>query len=710
MSDTAPTQKQQLRDISRRLMRLDSGKQHAFLSQLAAKGVNLAMLPIMRQERKRAPLSFAQARLWFLWRMDPSSAAYNISATVRVRGQLQPRALQQAFDMLVARHSALRTVFRQEGEQAEQIVHDPQPAVLRHVILAGDDREGQARELARQEASLPFDLEAGPLMRAALLTLDESNHFLVVSLHHIVADGWSMGVLVDEFWKLYAASACGEEPALPEPEIDYADYAEWQRLWMSAVDGERQVGYWTRRLADPAVLQLPIDRPRPAVPDLAGSALRIPLDRALADGLRALARRHRTTLFAVLLASFKLLLYRYTGQSDINIGVPVANRHRDEARGVIGLFVNTQVLRTQIDGRTAIADVIAVVHAATVEAQENQDLPFERLLEILQPTRSLSQNPLFQVLYNHQRRRASASPPDRTGLQIETIDTEVDTVKFDLALDTEEGMSGEIRAIFTYATALFEAATIERLAAHWTTILKAMVADDAQGIADVALLSEQELGQLRQWNRAADETASSSFTPVHRTVARLAAETPDAPALVFGDDEISYAELNRRANRLAHHLIRLGVGRDDLVGVSARRSPHLVAALLAILKAGAAYLPLDPEHPARRQVGTLRNAGARVVLVDGGWFGVDTAAGWRRGRSARCDRSRQGERKRSRDRGGANQPCLCDLHLWLHRHPQGRRGRTWSVRHALRGDGRALRHGSALARAALPVLHLRRRP
>ncbi|MCJ9707016.1 condensation domain-containing protein, partial [Bradyrhizobium sp. SHOUNA76] len=249
-------------------MRLDAGKRHAFLSQLAAKGVNLAMLPIVRQERKRAPLSFAQSRLWFLWRMDPGSAAYNISAALRVRGKLQPRALQQAFDALVVRHSVLRTVFRQEGEQAEQFVRDPQPVALRHVTLDGDDREGQARLLARQEASLPFDLEAGPLMRAALLTLNEDDHFLVVSLHHIVTDGWSMGVLVDEFWTLYAAFACGETPALPEPEIGYADYAEWQRLWMSAVDGVRQVDYWTRRLADPAVLQLPIDRARPAVPNL----------------------------------------------------------------------------------------------------------------------------------------------------------------------------------------------------------------------------------------------------------------------------------------------------------------------------------------------------------------------------------------------------------------------------------------------------------
>ncbi|WP_245322599.1 non-ribosomal peptide synthetase, partial [Bradyrhizobium valentinum] len=616
MSDTATTQKQQLRDISRRLMRLDSNKQHAFLTQLAAKGVNLAMLPIARQERTRAPLSFAQSRLWFLWRMDPGSAAYNISATVRVRGTLRLQALQQAFDALVVRHSALRTVFRQEGKEAEQIVLDPQPVKLRYVALDGDDREQRARLLARQEASLPFDLEAGPLMRATLLMLEDEDHFLVVSLHHIVVDGWSMGVLVDEFWRLYAAFASGEEPALPEPDIEYADYACWQRLWMSAVDGERQVKYWTTRLEAPAVLQLPIDRARPAVPDLAGSALRLALDPTLADDLRALARRHQTTLFVVLLASFKLLLYRYTGQSDICVGVPVANRHRDETRGVIGLFVNTQVLRTEIDGRASIADFIAAVHSATIEAQENQDLPFERLLEILQPKRSLSQNPLFQVLYNHQR-RVSGNPPDRTGLQIEKIETEVDTVKFDLALDSEEKPSGDIRAIFTYATALFEAATIERLASHWVTVLNTMVEDGAQSIAGMTLLSEQELATVRQWS-GVEAGAAAPFTPVHRTVARLAVETPDAPALIFGEDVISYAELDRRANRLAHRLIRLGVGRSDLVGISARRSPSLVVGLLAILKTGAAYLPLDPEHPAKRQVGTMHDAGVRFVLVDEG--------------------------------------------------------------------------------------------
>ncbi|MBR1251127.1 non-ribosomal peptide synthase/polyketide synthase [Bradyrhizobium sp. AUGA SZCCT0169] len=614
MSDPATTQKQQLADISRRLMRLDANKQRAFLTQLAAKGVNLAMLPIARQQRTRAPLSFAQSRLWFLWRMDPDSTAYNISATVRVRGQLDVHAMQQAFDRLVARHGALRTVFRQEGREAEQILLDPQPVEIRHAKLDGHDREQQARLLAREEAARPFDLEAGPLMRVVVLTLEEDDRFVVVSLHHIVADGWSMAVLVDEFWQLYAAVARGGAPALPELDVEYIDYAEWQRFWMSAVDGDRQIDYWTTRLKHPAVLQLPIDRARPAEPDLAGAAIRMELDPALADALRALARTQKTTLFAVLLASFKLLLYRYTGQTDISVGVPVANRHRDETRGMIGLFVNTQVLRTQLDGRATIADFIATVHTATIEAQENQDLPFERLLEVLQPKRSLSQNPLFQVLYNHQRRRASDNLLGLTGLQIEKTEPHVDTVKFDLALDSEEGPSGEIRAIFTYATALFEAATIERLAAHWTTLLETMAQDSSQSIADIALLSEQELTQVRNWNEAGAGSATP-FMPVHQTVAGFAAQTPDAPALVFGDDVISYEELNRRANRLAHRLIRLGVVSSDLVGLSSQRSPSLVVALLAVLKTGAAYLPLDPDHPVKRQLATMRDAGVRFVLT-----------------------------------------------------------------------------------------------
>ncbi|MGY3617879.1 non-ribosomal peptide synthase/polyketide synthase [Bradyrhizobium sp. USDA 10063] len=616
MSDLAVTQKDQLRDISRRLMRLDATKQHAFLTQLGARGVNLSMLPIARQERKRAPLSFAQIRLWFLWRMDPGSAAYNMPVTVRVRGKLDVNAMQQAFDALVVRHGALRTVFRQEGGEAEQILLEADAVKLRRIIVDGSDREQQARRLAREEAAAPFDLEIGPLLRVALLGLGEEDHIVVVTMHHIVADGWSMAVLVDEFWQLYGAAVRGEAAILPEPEIEYTDYAAWQRLWMSAVDGERQVQYWTRRLKEPVALQLPVDRARPALPDHAGAAVRIEFDPMLADALRALARQRRTTLFTVLLAGFKLLLYRYTGQSDVSVGVPVANRHRDETRGMIGPFVNTQVLRTSLDSRETIADFIASVHAATIEAQENQDLPFERLLDILQPQRSLSQNPLFQVLYNHQRRRGSINPPDRTGLRIEKIDPEVDTVKFDLALDSEETSSGEISAVFSYATALFERATIERLSAHWLTILKAMAVDPMQPIAGITLLSPQERAELCRWNNNASARTPVSFTPVHQTVARIAEQAPNAPALVFAETVISYAELNRNANRLAHRLIRLGIGPDEVVGIAARRSPSLVAALLGILKAGAAYLPLDPDHPAARLAGTMHDAGLHFVLAD----------------------------------------------------------------------------------------------
>ncbi|MCA1453646.1 non-ribosomal peptide synthase/polyketide synthase [Bradyrhizobium sp. BRP22] len=615
MSDLAETQKDQLRDISRRLMRLNTSKQHAFLTQLGARGVNLSMLPIARQEQKRAPLSFAQTRLWFLWRMDPGSAAYHMPVTVRVRGRLDVNAMQQAFDALVVRHGALRTVFRQDGGEAEQVLLEAEPVKLRRIRVDGSDREQQARRLTREEAAAPFDLEAGPLLRVALLALGEEDHVVVVTMHHIVADGWSMGVLVHEFWQLYGAAVRGEAAALPELEIQYSDYAAWQRLWMSAVDGERQVQYWTHRLKEPVALQLPVDRARPALPDYAGAAVRIELDPSLAEALRMLARQRRTTLFAVLLASFKLLLYRYTGQSDISVGVPVANRHRDETRGMIGLFVNTQVLRILLDSRATIADFVASVHGATIEAQENQDLPFERLLEILQPQRTLSQNPLFQVLYNHQRRRVSINPPDRTGLQIEKIEPEVDTVKFDLALDSEETASGEISAVFSYATALFEPATIERLSAHWLTILKAMAADPMQPIAGIALLSMQEQAELRRWNSGAVPTPVS-FTPVHQTVARIAEQAPHAPALVFGEEVISYAELNRRANRLAHRLIRLGVGPDEVVGIAARRSPSLVAALLGVLKAGAAYVPLDPDHPVARLAGTMHDAGLRLVLAD----------------------------------------------------------------------------------------------
>src|SRR5262245_38162167 len=615
MSELAATQSAQLDEISRRLMRLDHAKQRSFLKQLAAKGVNLAMLPIARQGRRSAPLSFAQARLWFLWRMDPTSTAYNMPAAVRLRGKLDTSALQKAFDELVKRHESLRTVFRQEGAEAEQIILDPFPIDVRRMVLNGPDRDEQTRRLAREEAALPFDLETGPLLRIALLALDEEDHVLIVTLHHIIADGGSMGVLVEEFWSLYDTFARGEASALPELDIQYADYTAWQRLWMDAVEGERQLAYWRERLGgEDVTLELPLDRTRPALPDHAGAAVRTVLDESLVDALRLLARRHKTTLFVVLLAGFKLLLSRYTGQSDIRVGVPVANRQRDETRGLIGLFVNTQVLRTLPDSRDTIAEFVAHVRDVAAQAQDNQDLPFEQLIEVLQPERSLSQNPLFQVLYNHQR-RTSAEPPPRLGLRLEKLAADITTAKFDLALDSEEDPSGKVFATFSYATALFEAETIRRLAAHWTPSLRAMAADDSCATGKIALLSADERDEIDGWSRPAGVDASPA-EPVHRTVARHARDMPDAPALIFGDQALSYGELDRCANRLANRLIRLGVAPGDLVGIVAGRSPHLVVGFLAVLKVGAAYVPLDPNHPPARLAHALSDSGLRVLLTD----------------------------------------------------------------------------------------------
>ncbi|WP_035642219.1 non-ribosomal peptide synthetase, partial [Bradyrhizobium sp. ORS 375] len=613
MNDQSGLQHQQLSEIARRLASLDPAKQRAFLTQLAAKGIDLSILPIARQQLQRSPLSFAQARLWFLWRMDPGGAAYNMPLAIRLRGRLDVDALQRALDHLVIRHAALRTVFRQEGGEPEQIIGAPQPVELRRIIFGGADREQQVARVRREQAALPFDLENGPLLRAALLALGEQDHILAVTLHHIVADGWSLQVLIDEFWQLYRCEARGEVRPLPAPEIDYADFAVWQRLWAGAAEGERQLGYWTGRLRDTAMLQLPLDRARTAEADQSGDAVRGALGIPLADRLRAVAQRLQTTIFVVLLAAYKLLLHRYSGQSDLCVGVPMANRDRPETRRLIGLLVDTQVLRTQIDTRRTIAEFIVAVHNATREAQENHDVPLERVLDALQPQRSLSQSPLFQVLYNHQR-RGDHSPIDvGTELQIEPIAPEIETVKFDLALDSEELPSGDISALFSFATALFDRSTIERLAIHWRAILELMADDPSRAIATIDFRSEVERETVSRWNEST--AAVTPFLPVHRMFEKHGKDRPDAPALIFGTETISYGALNQRANAMARHLIARGVRPGEIVGISMRRSSDLVAAFIAVLKAGAAYLPLDPDHPPARQSATVRDAGARVVLA-----------------------------------------------------------------------------------------------
>ena len=613
MNDQSGLQQQQLSEIARRLASLDPAKQRTFLTQLAAKGIDLSILPIARQQLQRAPLSFVQTRLWFLWRMDPGSAAYNMPLSIRLRGRLDVDALQRALDELVIRHAALRTVFRQDAGEPEQIICPPRPVELRRIIFGGDDREQQAARVRREQATLPFDLEAGPLLRAALLALGEQDHILTVTLHHIVADGWSLQVLTDEFWQLYGCAARGEVRSVPALEIDYADFAAWQRLWVNAVEGDRQLGYWTGRLRDATMLQLPFDRARAAEADQSGDAVRLALGAPLAGRVRALAQRHQTTIFVVLLAAFKVLLYRYSGQSDICVGVPIANRDRPETRQLIGPLVDTQVLRTQIDTRCTIADFVIAVRNATLDARENQDAPFERVLDVLQPQRSLSQSPLFQVIYNHQRRRDHSEAYASAELQIETIAPEIETVKFDLALDTEEMPSGDISALFSFATALFDRSTIERLATHWRAILEIMADEPARPLAAIDFRSALERETVSRWNQSVP--AAKPCLPVHRLFEKNAEDRPGAPALIFGAETVSYGALNNHANAIARHLIAQGVRAGDVVGLSMRRSPELVAAFIAVLKAGAAYLPLDPDHPLARQSAAIRDIGTTVVLV-----------------------------------------------------------------------------------------------
>jgi non-ribosomal peptide synthetase component F len=460
----------QLQRVAERLAGLPEDRQLTFLRQLGEKGVNLGRLPIIRQPCERAPLSTAQSRLWFLWQMEPDSAAYNIPAAVRLRGELDEDALQRSFAALTVRHESLRTLFREvDGEVAQVILPTLEPTLQRHDLqtLAPEQREVQARQLLESAARQPFDLAHGPLLRLVLIRLDAREHILLLTLHHIVSDGWSMGVLIDEFASLYAGFVSGQAAQLPELPIQYSDHARWQRLWMAAGEGDRQLDYWTRQLGGEALLlTLPSDRPRPAVQSYRGAALDFQLPPALCSGLRELARGQGATLFMLLLAAYKVLLLRYSGQRELRVGVPVANRGRVESERLIGFFVNTQVLSSELDEEESFNAFLLRTRQAVLGAQAHQDLPFERLVEALQPERSLSHNPLFQVAYNHlpSQRDALRELPsaDGQGLLLENVELDVGIAKFDLMLSTEESRDGQVRGQFGYATDLFDSATVEQ--------------------------------------------------------------------------------------------------------------------------------------------------------------------------------------------------------------------------------------------------------
>ncbi|HEY2292939.1 MAG TPA: amino acid adenylation domain-containing protein, partial [Thermoanaerobaculia bacterium] len=564
------------------------------------------------------PASFAQERLWLIDRLQPGRAIYNMPLALRIAGEARLAVLRAVLGEIVRRHEVLRTTFREADGQPAQVIAPPGRWELPLVDLSGlpaGVRDGLARRLAQEEATRPFDLERGPLLRAVLLRLAPAEHALLLTMHHIVSDGWSMGVLVREVTQLYAAAAAGAPSPLPELAIQYADFAVWQRGWLQGERLERQLAYWRERLAGaPAALDLPADRPLPAVRTHAGAWLRVPFGADFQRALALLARRHEATPFMVLFAGFQTLLSRLTGAGDLTVGTPIANRNRAEIEPLIGFFVNTLVLRSDLAGDPSFGDLLARVRKSTLEAYAHQDLPFERLVETLNPERHLATSPLFQVLFAVQN--APVGAVDLPGLSLSPVPLKPWRALFDLELSFWE-FGERLEAELTYSTERFDPATVRRLGAHLETLLRGLLADPGRRISTVPLLSGGERHQIVvEWNPAPVPAAAALC--LHRRFEAQADRAPGAVALsVPGEDgeRLTYGELDARANRIARYLQARGVRPGDRVALRLERSAGMVAAILGVLKAGAAYVPIDPAHPEERIAFTLEDSGAALLLT-----------------------------------------------------------------------------------------------
>ncbi|SFH03173.1 amino acid adenylation domain-containing protein [Duganella sp. CF458] len=572
-----------------------------------------------RAEGEPVKASLAQQRLWFIARMDPAAAAaYHISKALRIRGPLQASLLHAAMDRLVARHESLRTRFTEQGGEAYQefAPADCGFALHRHDLshLAGHELESVIDMMAADASAAPFDLEQGALIRGMLLQISAEEHILVITQHHIISDGWSIGVLVEEVRALYEAFQAGQDDPLPALPIQYADYAAWQRTWLQGDVLQRHLAFWRGHLEGaPALLELPTDRPRPARQTYAGGHVELALGQDIAAGLRALAEQHGTTLFMVLLAGWAIMLARLSGQRDIVIGTPVANRQRTETEGLIGFFVNTLALRVRLDDVQTVSELLAAVKTATLDAYEFQQLPFDQVVEELKPVRSMSHGPVFQVMLNLHNTPADTTV-SMSALQFSHVQTPENTAQCDLLLALQDGNDGLVGSL-NYASDLFDRATVEDYAVQLRVLLAAMAANPTQAVAQIPLLSaEQQACLLDSFN--ATGTAFPQGQLMHGLFEAQAAGQPDALALAYGSTAWSYQELNRRANQVAHYLRGLGVQPDDRVALCLERGPLMVAGLLGILKAGAAYVPLDPAYPAQRLAFMLSDSAPAALLTE----------------------------------------------------------------------------------------------
>jgi amino acid adenylation domain-containing protein len=593
-----------------------SAKKKAILDALLSKeGIASAEDRIpRRQESGPAPLSFSQRRLWFFDQFEPASFAYNLLTAVSLGGKLDISALQNAFDAMVLRHEVLRTTFGFRDGQPVQIINEHRVIPLSQIDirrLSEADQQGRIRSVLHEQALQPFDLKNGPLLRIILIKLAAEEHVLTMAMHHIVSDGWSMKVLVQEIVTLYQSYSSGCVLDLPPLPVQYADFAVWQRNWLQGERLTQQLEYWKQQLGEgPAVLELPADHARPAVQTYNGADFTFAFSPFVSQSLKTLARKEGVTLFMVLLAAFKVLLHRYTGQREIIVGLPIANRQRKELEGLIGFFINTLAVRTAVSDDLSFHEFLQRVKEAALGAYAHQDLPFEYLVEQFQGERNLSHSPLVQVIFSFE-----ADPPrtaEVPGLAVNILNKENKAAKFDLSLYASDRGS-EIVGTFEYNVDLFNKDRIERMAGHFLTILSAILADPAQLICDLPLLTRHERYQmLTEWN--ATEAAYPQQLCTHHLFETQTQLSPNATAIVFENQELTYSQLNARANQVARYLCSLGARPGEIVGIFMERSLEMIVAVLGIAKSGAACLPLDPAYPKERLAFMLQDSQATVVV------------------------------------------------------------------------------------------------
>ncbi|MFB2896155.1 condensation domain-containing protein, partial [Aerosakkonemataceae cyanobacterium BLCC-F50] len=588
----------------------------AFLKAAKAPSISTesTIIPVSREQE--LSLSFAQQRLWFLHQLSPDSQSYNMLEALRLEGSLNVTALEQSLSELINRHEILRTNFPTVEGKPVQLIAPPTVLSLPIHDLQGLSTEEQTahiQQIVKSIASKPFDLAVEPLIQFTLLQLSQEEYVFLLKMHHIIYDGWSLSIFFRELSQLYEAFTQGLPSLLPKLSIQYADFAVWQRQWLTGEVLERQLNYWQEQLAGaPLVLELPSDRTRPPVQSFQGGVQTFQLDSELSQRLKQLSQESEATLFMTLLAAFFILISRYSGQLDLVVGTPIANRNNKNIEALIGFFANTLALRGNLSGNPTFQDFLAQVRQTTLSAYAHQDLPFEMLVETLQPERDLSRNPLVQVMFSLQNTPQSES--SLSGLKIQNLPLSTDVkARFDLEVNFWETPDG-LQGVWSYSIDLFDAPTISPMGQHFETLLKSIVANPKARISELSLLNQTELYQiLVEWNNT--QTDYPKDKCIHQLFEEQVKRTPDAVAVVFENEQLTYCELNCRANQLAHHLCSLGVKADMLVGLCVERSLEMVVGLLGILKAGGAYLPLDPEYPQKRLQFMLQDAQVSVLLT-----------------------------------------------------------------------------------------------